>query len=276
MKAYDVIARTIGAQPDRDSLRWVDSVHMRSYRFWSILGLAGCFVCLGGALFSIPFFIQLIGLGVGVVCMVLRMMQRKGFETVVASALDLKCDPVLYCRWTLAFLASGRPSGNYVSGVWDYAYGLLWQGKWSEAIALVRTLEADLDIPGVALAYDSFMADCAFALRDPDKLSAYIEAMRAIDNRRVAREARLHAAELMPLRDLLAHERDGNLDAARAIVDKILADPDLLPVERVIATLHKAECTRDAAEKRALLDFVQQNGGTTWCVARARMLASQL
>ncbi len=276
MKAYDVIARTVGAQPDRESLRWVNAVHMRGYRFWSILGLAGCFVCLGGALFSVPISIQLAGLGVGAVCMVLRMLRRKGFETVVASALDIECDPALYCRWMLAFLAAGRPSGDYAQGVWNYAYGLLWQGKWSDAIALVRTLERDIDIPDIAFIYDSFMADCAFALRDPDKLSAYIEAMRAIDHRRIAREARLHAAELEPLRDLLLYERAGDFDAALAIIDRILADPGLLPVERVVATLHRAECVADAAERRRLLDYVQQNGGSTWCAARARMLAARL
>ncbi|MDO4442857.1 MAG: hypothetical protein Q4B69_03190 [Slackia sp.] len=276
MKAYDVIARTIGAQPDRDSVRWVDSVHMRSYRFWSILGLAGCFLCLLGPLFSIPFSIQLIGLGAGVVCMVLRTLQRKGFEAVVASALDMKCDPALYCRWTLAFLATGRPAGGYARGVWDYAYGLMWQGKWNEAITLARTLECDLDVAVIAFAYNGFMADCAFALRDPDKLSAYIEALRTMPQRRIARDARLHAAELEPLRDLLVHERDGNFDAARAIADEILADQELLPLERVLMTLHKAECTSDASEKRALLDYVQQNGGSTWCAARARMLAAEL
>ena len=161
-------------------------------------------------------------------------------------------------------------------GVWNYAYGLMWQGRWHEAIKLARTLEPDISDPGIAFAYDSFMADCAFALRDPDKLSSYIQAMKRIPDRRVVKEAAEHAAELEPLHDLLTLERDGRLDEARAIVERILADPGLLPIERLLATLHKAECTTDASERRRLLDTVIETGGTTWCVARARELKARL
>lgn len=276
MKAFDVINRTIGVQPDRESLRWVDSVHMRQYRLLSVAGLTGCFVCLGGPLLSLSPFVQMLGLVTGIVCIVLRTVGRKRFESTIASRLDLKCDPALYCRWTLAFLAAGRPSGGHVRGVWDYAYGLMWQGRWHDAIKLVRTLETELDNPGVAFVYDSFMADCAFALRDPEKLSAYIQAMKDIPHRAILREARLHAAEMEPLRDLLLFEREGRLHDALRIVDEILADPGLLPIERVLASLHKAECTTDLAERRALLDYVAESGGTTWCAVRARELKAQL
>lgn len=276
MKAIDVISRTIGAQPDQDSIRWIDSTHMKQYRVLSIAGLTGCFVCLFGPMAALPIWLQLLGLGVGIVCIVLRTTARKRFEYGIASTLDMKCDPVLYCRWVLAFLAAGRPGGDHVRGVWNYAYGLMWQGRWHEAIKLARTLEADMTDPGVAFAYDSFMADCAFALRDPDKLSSYIQALKRIPDRRVVKEAAEHAAELEPLHDLLALERDGRLDEARAIVDRILADPGLLPIERLLATLHKAECTTDAAERRRLLDTVIETGGTTWCVARARELKAWL
>ena len=276
MKAIDVISRTIGARPDQESIRWIDSTHMKQYRILSIVGLTGCFVCLFGPMASLPVWLQLLGLGVGIVCIVLRTTARKRFEDSIASMLDMKCDPVLYCRWVLAFLAAGRPGGSHVRGVWNYAYGLMWQGRWHEAIKLVRTLEPDMTDPGVAFAYDSFMADCAFALRDPDKLSSYIQAMKRIPNRRVVKEAAEHAAELEPLRDLLELERDGRFDEARAIVERILADPGLLPIERLLATLHKAECTTDAAEKRRLLDTVIETGGTTWCVARARELQARL
>lgn len=276
MKAIDVISRTIGAQPDQDSIRWIDSTHMKQYRVLSIAGLTGCFVCLFGPMAALPIWLQLLGLGVGIVCIVLRTTARKRFEYGIASTLDMKCDPVLYCRWVLAFLAAGRPGGDHVRGVWNYAYGLMWQGRWHEAIKLARTLEADMTDPGVAFAYDSFMADCAFALRDPDKLSSYIQALKRIPDRRVVKEAAEHAAELEPLHDLLALERDGGLDEARAIVDRILADPGLLPIERLLATLHKAECTTDAAERRRLLDTVIETGGTTWCVARARELKARL
>ena len=177
MKAIDVISRTIGAQPDQDSIRWIDSTHMKQYRVLSIAGLTGCFVCLFGPMAALPIWLQLLGLGVGIVCIVLRTTARKRFENGIASTLDMKCDPVLYCRWVLAFLAAGRPGGDHVRGVWNYAYGLMWQGRWHEAIKLARTLEADMTDPGVAFAYDSFMADCAFALRDPDKLSSYIQAL---------------------------------------------------------------------------------------------------
>lgn len=276
MRAYDIIARTTGAKPDQESLRWIDSVHMRQYRILSIAGLTGCFVCLLGPFFQLSLFVQMLGLIAGIVCIVLRTLGRKRFENVVSSRLDTKCDPVLYCRWTLAFLAAGRPAGGHVRGVWDYAYGLMWQGRWHDAIRLVRTLEPELDNPAVAFIYDSFMADCAFALRDPEKLSAYIQAMKSISHRAIAREARLHAAEMEPLRDLLQHERDGHFDEAQRIVDEILADPGLLPIERILASLHKAECTIDQTQKRALLDYVMENGGSTWCVARARTLKSQL
>lgn len=276
MRASDVITRTIGAHPDQESLRWIDSVHMKQYRILSIAGLTGCFVCLLGPLFQLSLFIQMLGLATGVACIVLRTVGRKRFENVVASRLDMQCDPVLYCRWTLAFLTAGRPAGGHVRGVWDYAYGLMWQGRWHDAIKLVRTLEPELDNPAVAFVYDSFMADCAFALRDPEKLSAYIQAMKGISHRGIAREARLHAAEMEPLRDLLQHERDGRLDEAQRIVDEILADGGLLPIERVLASLHKAECTPDQAQKRALLDYVAANGGTTWCAARARDLKAQI
>lgn len=276
MKAIDVISRTIGAQPDQDSIRWIDSTHMKQYRVLSIAGLTGCFVCLFGPMAALPIWLQLLGLGVGIVCIVLRTTARKRFEYGIASTLDMKCDPMLYCRWVLAFLAAGRPGGAHVRGVWNYAYGLMWQGRWHEAIKLARTLEADMTDPGVAFAYDSFMADCAFALRDQDKLSSYIQALKRIPDRRVVKEAAKHAAELEPLHDLLALERDGRLDEARAIVDRILADPGLLPIERLLATLHKAECTTDAAERRRLLDTVIETGGTTWCVARARELKARL
>ncbi len=323
MKAIDVISRTIGAQPDQDSIRWIDSTHMKQYRVLSIAGLTGCFVCLFGPMAALPIWLQLLGLGVGIVCIVLRTTARKRFEYGIASTLDMKCDPVLYCRWVLAFLAAGRPGGDHVRGVWNYAYGLMWQGRWHEAIKLARTLEADMTDPGVAFAYDSFMADCAFALRDPDKLSSYIQALKRIPDRRVVKEAAEHAAdvafaydsfmadcafalrdpdklssyiqalkripdrrvvkeaaehaaELEPLHDLLTLERDGRLDEARAIVERILADPGLLPIERLLATLHKAECTTDASERRRLLDTVIETGGTTWCVARARELKARL
>ena len=276
MKAIDVISRTIGAQPDQESIRWIDSTHMKQYRILSIAGLTGCFVCLFGPMAALPIWLQLLGLGVGIACIVLRTTARKRFEDGIASTLDMKCDPVLYCRWVLAFLAAGRPGGDYVRGVWNYAYGLMWQGRWHEAIKLARTLEPDISDPGIAFAYDSFMADCAFALRDPDKLSSYIQAMKRIPDRRVVKEAAEHAAELKPLHDLLTLERDGRLDEARAIVDRILADPGLLPIERLLATLHKAECTTDASERRRLLDTVIETGGTTWCVARARELKARL
>lgn len=276
MKAIDVISRTIGAQPDQESIRWIDSTHMKQYRILSIAGLTGCFVCLFGPMAALPIWLQLLGLGVGIACIVLRTTARKRFEDGIASTLDMKCDPVLYCRWVLAFLAAGRPGGDYVRGVWNYAYGLMWQGRWHEAIKLARTLEPDMSDPGIAFAYDSFMADCAFALRDPDKLSSYIQAMKRIPDRRVVKEAAEHAAELEPLHDLLTLERDGRLDEARAIVERILADPGLLPIERLLATLHKAECTTDASERRRLLDTVIETGGTTWCVARARELKAWL
>lgn len=276
MKAIDVISRTIGAQPDQESIRWIDSTHMKQYRILSIAGLTGCFVCLFGPMAALPIWLQLLGLGVGIACIVLRTTARKRFEDGIASTLDMKCDPVLYCRWVLAFLAAGRPGGDYVRGVWNYAYGLMWQGRWHEAIKLARTLEPDMSDPGIAFAYDSFMADCAFALRDPDKLSSYIQAMKRIPDRRVVKEAAEHAAELEPLHDLLTLERDGRLDEARAIVERILADPGLLPIERLLATLHKAECTTDASERRRLLDTVIETGGTTWCVARARELKARL
>lgn len=274
MKAYDVIARTLGAKPDPASVRWVDAGPMRHYRLSSSIGLAGCFVCLGGALFSLPGSVQLAGLGLGVACMVVREIGRRSFRRRLAETLDTACDPVLFCRRHLALLAYGRPTGGYVQGIWDHAYGLLWQGAWHQAIALMRTLEADLDDPGVLFVYDSFMADAAFALRDPDKLASYIAAMRAIPDRKVARAARLHAAEMEPLRDLLAYERDGERARARAIVDEILADEGLLPIERVVASLHAAECCDDAAERARLLTFVQERGGTTWCAARARTMAA--
>lgn len=276
MKAIDVISRTIGAQPDQESIRWIDSTHMKQYRILSIAGLTGCFVCLFGPMAALPIWLQLLGLGVGIACIVLRTTARKRFEDGIASTLDMKCDPVLYCRWVLAFLAAGRPGGDYVRGVWNYAYGLMWQGRWHEAIKLARTLEPDISDPGIAFAYDSFMADCTFALRDPDKLSSYIQAMKRIPDRRVVKEAAEHAAELEPLHDLLTLERDGRLDEARAIVERILADPGLLPIERLLATLHKAECTTDASERRRLLDTVIETGGTTWCVARARELKARL
>lgn len=276
MKAIDVISRTIGAQPDQESIRWIDSTHMKQYRILSIAGLTGCFVCLFGPMAALPIWLQLLGLGVGIACIALRTTARKRFEDGIASTLDMKCDPVLYCRWVLAFLAAGRPGGDYVRGVWNYAYGLMWQGRWHEAIKLARTLEPDMSDPGIAFAYDSFMADCAFALRDPDKLSSYIQAMKRIPDRRVVKEAAEHAAELEPLHDLLTLERDGRLDEARAIVERILADPGLLPIERLLATLHKAECTTDASERRRLLDTVIETGGTTWCVARARELKARL
>ena len=276
MKTIDVISRTIDARPDRESIRWIDSTHMKQYRFLSIAGLTGCFVCLFGPMASLPVWLQLLGLGVGIACIVFRTTARKRFEDGIASMLDMKCDPALYCRWTLAFLAAGRPTGSYVRGVWNYAYGLMWQGRWRDAIKLVRTIEPDMSDPGVAFAYDSFMADCAFALRDPDKLTSYIQAMKRIPNRRVVKEAYEHAAELEPLRDLLLLERDGKFDEASAIVDRILADQGLLPIERLLATLHKAECCTDPAEKRSLLDYVTTNGGTTWCVARARELQARL
>ena len=276
MKAIDVISRTIGAQPDQESIRWIDSTHLKQYRILSIAGLTGCFVCLFGPMAALPIWLQLLGLGVGIACIVLRTTARKRFEDGIASTLDMKCDPVLYCRWVLAFLAAGRPGGDYVRGVWNYAYGLMWQGRWHEAIKLARTLEPDISDPGIAFAYDSFMADCAFALRDPDKLSSYIQAMKRIPDRRVVKEAAEHAAELEPLHDLLTLERDGRLDEARAIVERILADPGLLPIERLLATLHKAECTTDASERRRLLDTVIETGGTTWCVARARELKARL
>ena len=276
MKAIDVISRTIGAQPDQESIRWIDSTHMKQYRILSIAGLTGCFVCLFGPMAALPIWLQLLGLGVGIACIVLRTTARKRFEDGIASTLDMKCDPVLYCRWVLAFLAAGRPGGDYVRGVWNYAYGLMWQGRWHEAIKLARTLEPDISDPGIAFAYDSFMADCTFALRDPDTLSSYIQAMKRIPDRRVVKEAAEHAAELEPLHDLLTLERDGRLDEARAIVERILADPGLLPIERLLATLHKAECTTDASERRRLLDTVIETGGTTWCVARARELKARL
>lgn len=276
MKAIDVISRTIGAQPDQESIRWIDSTHMKQYRILSIAGLTSCFVCLFGPMAALPIWLQLLGLGVGIACIVLRTTARKRFEDGIASTLDMKCDPVLYCRWVLAFLAAGRPGGDHVRGVWNYAYGLMWQGRWHEAIKLARTLEPDTSDPGIAFAYDSFMADCAFALRDPDKLSSYIQAMKRIPDRRVVKEAAEHAAELEPLHDLLTLERDGRLDEARAIVERILADPGLLPIERLLATLHKAECTTDASERRRLLDTVIETGGTTWCVARARELKARL
>lgn len=276
MKATDIIARTVGARADQETLQWVDSTHMKQYRILSFAGIAGCFACIGGSFVALPLFVQISGLAVGAVCIVLRSMARKNFEEAIASSLDMQCDPALYCRRTLAFLAGGRPAGDFMRGVWEYAYGLLWQGKWDEAIKLMRTLEPYADMPDVAYAYDSFMADCAFALRDPDKLRNYIDAMKAISQRRVAREAHLHAAELEPLHELLVCERDGHRERALGIADAILADTGLLPIERVTASLHKAECTADRDEKRALLTFVERNGGSTWCAARARTLLREL
>ena len=275
MRAYDVIYRTTHAMPDNDSLQWVDATHMKEYRRLSIIGLSACFVCLGGALFMLPGFVQIIGLAIGGICLALRTAGRRSFGTFVIKMLDTGCDPVLFCRRYLAFLAAGRPSGDYTDGVWKYAYGLLWQGQWDQAIKLIRTLEPEMSDPNIAFAYDSFMADCAFALRDPEKLMAYIQAMKSLRGRRVERDAMLHANELEVLYNLLALERNGDFAQARGIIEAALKAPGLLPIEEVAFNLHLAECTEDPETRHALLSFVHERGGTTWCANRARMLLAE-
>lgn len=269
MRAYDRIAEVLGDEADEESRAWVRRAYTLKVRVAGVAAFA--FFVMIMAMSGTPWFAlsALVLLPLVIVAMFFGVFMRGSVNKGLTRLIDRACDPLLCGRRTLALLEKDKKNADPRNGLFSYAYALRWQGRWSEAAKLMRTLEADNDPKGLFL-YHNLMAYCAFDRRDLKGLTAEVKALKELPDEGLPKDAPAHVAEHIALRDLLAKEINGRASKAAAEYAQVADGPKALPVHQVLFSLKAADCLADPAERRARLAFAAERGGTTWCAAEAK------
>lgn len=269
MRAYERIVESLGDKADEESREWVRRKYTIRVRVAGVAAFA-LFVMIMG-MSGTPWFVisTLILLPLMIVAVFFGVFMRGSVNKSLTRLIDHDCDPVLCGRRTLALLEKDKKNADPRNGLFSYAYALRWQGEWSAAAKLMRTLEHDAD-PQSMFLYHNVMAYCAWDKRDLKGLTAEVKSLKELSGAGLSKDAPAHIAEHAALRDMLAREINGK--ASKAAIDYIqVADsPKTLHAHSVLFSLKAADCLVDHAERHARLVYVAENGGSTWCAAEAR------
>ncbi|HIW76837.1 MULTISPECIES: hypothetical protein [Gordonibacter] len=270
MRAYECIADVLGDEADDESRAWVRHTYTLRVRVAGVAAFAFFIMIMGMSgtpWFAISTFILL---PLMIVAVFFGVFMRGSINRSLTRLIDRDCDPVLCGRRTLALLEKDKKNADARSGLFSYAYALRWQGKWNEAAKLMHTLEDDAD-PRSQFLYHNLLAYCAFDKRDLKGLTAEVKELKELSSSEgLPKDAAAHVAEHVALRDMLAKELNGKASKAAADYAQVADDPKALPVHHVLFSLKAADCLADAAERRARLVQVAEQGGTTWCATEAK------
>lgn len=269
MRAYERIVENLGDEADDESRAWVHRHYTIRVRIAGVAAFAFFVMVMGMS--GTPWFAisTLILLPLMIIAVFFGVFMRGLVNKNLTRMIDRDCDPVLCGRRTLALLEKDKKNADPRSGLFSYAYALRWQGRWSEAAKLMRTLEDD-DDPQSRFLYHNLMAYCAFDKRDLKGLTAEVKALKELSGTGLSKDAPAHIAEHVALRDLLAKEINGKASKAAAEYSEVADGAKALPAHRVLFSLKVADCLADPVERQTRLAYVAENGGSTWCATEAK------